>query len=257
MSVDVIIATNRPVSNLIQVLESYKKQSYRDFSIIIVTEGEKQPLIDICNKLDMSNVNIFSIPKGTSNAAISRNYAIMHASGDIILFSDDDMVVSPDFIAEHVVTHMKNEKAIVRGLRYQKRIDGSFYLPHWEKDAIKHWNTQKKEVAWAYFVTSNASVSNKLLKQVGEFDANFEWSGCEDTDLAYRLIKAGGQPVANDKAINYHLGIDDVHSKFKRRIKNFEYLQAKYPNDPSMKWFVRLTLLMIEKGKINQLFMRE
>jgi len=257
MSVEVIIATNRPVSNLVPVLESYKEQSYKDFSIIIVTEGETLSLINICNKIDIKNVNIFSIPKGTNNAGASRNHAMMHATGDIILFSDDDMVVSPDFIAEHVEIHRKNENAIVRGLRYQKRVDGSFYLPHWEKVAMSHWNSQKREVAWAYFVTSNASVSSKLLKKAGDFDLNFEWSGCEDTDLAYRLIKAGGQPIANNRAVNYHLGIDDVQSKFERRIKNFEYLQTKYPKDPSIKWFVRLTLRAIEKGQINQLFMGE
>ena len=53
MWVDVIIATNRPVLNLIPVLESYKEQSYKDFSIIIVTEGEKDSLIDICSELEM------------------------------------------------------------------------------------------------------------------------------------------------------------------------------------------------------------
>lgn len=257
MRVNVIIATNRPVSNLIPVLESYNKQSYTNFSIIVVTEGELQSLMNICNQLNMENMQIYSVPEGTSNAGISRNYGLKYAAGEIILFSDDDMVLSPDFIAEHVESHKKQKHAIVRGLRYQKREDGSFYLPRWEQAAMKHWSSEKRQTAWAYFVTSNASVSSELLHKAGEFDPNFKWSGCEDTDLAYRLIKAGGKPVANAKAVNYHLGIDEMQSKFERRIDNFKYLQCKYPDDPEMKWFVRLTLRSIEQGQINQLFMGE
>lgn len=254
MHVDVIIATNRSVNFLIPVLESYKTQSYTDFSIIIVTEGETQLLLNICKKLGIENVQIDSIPKGTSNAGVSRNYGMKHACGEIILFSDDDMVVSKDFIEEHIKSHKNQENAVVRGLRYQKRVDGSFYITQWEEEALKHWTSNKKNYAWPYFVTSNASVTSKLLNKVGEFDPNFEWSGGEDTDLAYRLINAGCELVANKKAVNYHLGIDDIQSKFEKRIHNFQYLQEKYPEDPAIKWFVRLTLHAVEQKKINRLF---
>ncbi len=257
MWVDVIIATNRPVLNLIPVLESYKEQSYKDFSIIIVTEGEKDSLIDICSELEMENVHIYSIPKGTSNAGISRNKGIGYASGDIILFSDDDMVVSPDFIEEHVKSHKKHKNAIIRGLRYQKREDGSFYVTRWEKEAIKYWISEKKHIAWVYFVTSNVSIQRNLLNKVGGFDTNFKWSGCEDTDIAYRLIEAGGELIVNENAINYHLGIDDVQSKFEKRCDNFKYFQSKFPDDPFVKLFVCLTLRAIEQDKIIQIFTEE
>ncbi|GLC81972.1 glycosyltransferase family 2 protein [Lacrimispora brassicae] len=257
MKVDVIIPTNRPAAGLISVLESFKKQSYQDFTILLITEGEQQALQEICNQIRIPKVAIFSIPSGTSNAAFARNTGLRHATGEIIVFSDDDMVVSADFIMAHVNSHKIHNNAIVRGLRYQKRADGSFYLPRWEQNAIKHWKMMSQESSWAYFVTSNASVSMSMLKQIDGFDMNFTWSGCEDTDLAYRLLQEGAQPVTNENAVNYHLGIDDMQIKFEKRIGNFKYLREKYPHDSMIQWFVRLTLRTIQEGQVEQLFLGE
>lgn len=254
MHVDVIIATNRPVDLLVPVLNSYKVQSYKDFSIIIVTEGETEALEKIVEQLEMDNIKIYSVPKGTSNAGVSRNHGIKQGEGEIILFSDDDMIVTKTFIEEHLICHKQQKEVVVRGLRYQKRMDGSFYITHWEEEALKHWNDKKKSVAWAYFVTSNASISRTLIEKAGDFDPLFAWSGGEDTDLAYRLIQKGATLVANEKAINYHLGIDDVQEKFEKRIPNFLYLQEKYSEDPLVKWFVKLTLLAVKEKKVDQMF---
>lgn len=257
MHVDVIIATNRPVDLLIPALSSYKVQSYKDFSINIVTEGETEALEKIVEQLEMDNIKVYSVREGTSNAGISRNHGMKQGKGEIILFSDDDMIASKTFIEEHVTCHKQRKEVVVRGLRYQKRIDGTFYVTHWEKEALKHWNDIKKSTAWAYFVTSNASVTRTLIEKVGGFDPLFAWSGCEDTDLAYRLIQEGATLVANEKAVNYHLGIDDVQKKFEKRIPNYLYLQEKYPEDPLVKWFVRLTLLAVREKKVSQMFTDE
>jgi len=257
MYVDVIIATNRPANQLVPVLNSYKVQSYRDFSIIVVTEGEMKALEIIVEQLDMDNIKIYSVPKGTNNAGFSRNYGIKQGEGEIILFSDDDMIVAKTFVEEHVASHKQHDEAVVRGLRYQKRQDGSFYLTRWEEEALKHWNNKKKSTAWVYFVTSNASVTRDLIEKVGDFDTMFIWSGGEDTDLAYRLIRTGATLVANENAVNYHLGIDDIQEKFEKRIPNFLYLQEKYPKDHLIKYFVRLTLLSVKEKKINRLFKDE
>lgn len=257
MHVDVIIATNRPMDLLIPVLNSYRDQSYKDFSIIIVAEGETESFQKIVEQYEWDNIKIYSVPKGTSNAGVSRNHGMKQGKGEIILFSDDDMIVTRSFIEEHVACHMQQKEVIVRGLRYQKRIDGSFYITHWEEEALKHWNNEKKSTAWMYFVTSNASVSRSLIEKAGDFDPLFVWSGGEDTDLAYRLIREGATLIANEKAINFHLGIDDLQEKFEKRIPNFLYLQEKYPEDPMVKWFVRLTLLAVKNNQINKMFTYE
>ena len=257
MQMNVIMPSNRLPEQIIHVLESYKHQSYSDFVISIIIEGEIQSLRDLCEKLELHNVRLFSVPKGINNASISRNIGLNNALDDeIIIFSDDDMLVSPEFIASHAEIHKNNDYAIVRGLRYQKDKNGCFYLTAWERDAVKRWNQAKRKDLWAHFVTSNASVSNRLLKQSGYFDENFVKSGCEDTDLALRLLKVGGKPISNEKSVNFHLSNDDMQMKFHDRISNFKYLKSKYPDNSAVKMFVKLTLLAIERNQINQIFLR-
>ncbi len=257
MRFNVIMPTNRMSEELIPILKSYKKQTYQDFVISIIKEGELQSLKNICENLALHNVKLYCVPQGTGNASVSRNYGLEHAcDNEIILFSDDDMMVTPDFIAQHAQVHQNTENAIVRGLRFQKDEDGSFYLTVWEQQALRRWNQQARNDIWAYFVTSNSSVSIRLLKQTKFFDVNFDRSGCEDTDLAYRLLKVGGRPISNEQAVNYHLSIDDMQLKFQERIKNFQYLRSKYPDDPAVKLFVALTLQAIEKKQINNIFLR-
>jgi GT2 family glycosyltransferase len=257
MFAEVLIPTNRPVSQLVPVLKSYQTQQYRKFNLTIITEGEEDLLKEICNDMQVNNIRIFSIPQGTQSAAVSRNLGIAHAKGDLIIFSDDDMLVDKDFVAEHVRVHQEQSNAIVRGLRYQYRFDGTVYIPRWEREALVHWNNSKRKNAWAYFVKSNASVPTKLLEKVGGFDNNFLRSGCEDTDLAYRLLKEDSLLFGNVRAVNYHLSIDDIHAKFSKRVPNFIYFKKKYPEDTYIHWFVRLTLQALERGQINQLFLQE
>ena len=254
MNVDVLIATNRPAEELRPVLRSYTQQDTADFSILLITEKQARGLEDLCQELHITNARVVQIPANTSNAAVSRNKGIAEAEGDIVVFSDDDMVVSPSFITEHVRSHAECPGALVRGVRYQARGDGTFFLPRMEQVALQEWHEAKAYIAWAYWVTSNGSVSLKQLRAVDGFDPAFPWSGCEDTDLAYRLIRAGARPVANRRAINFHLSIDDLQAKFERRIPNFQHFAAKFPKDLYVQQFVRATLQAIRDQKVDEMF---
>jgi glycosyltransferase involved in cell wall biosynthesis len=59
-------------------------------------------------------------------------------------------------------------------------------------------------VAWSAFITRNVSVPRALLDRTGVFDETFEGWGYEDTDLGYRLARAGAVFVYAPDAINHH-----------------------------------------------------
>jgi GT2 family glycosyltransferase len=254
VNVDVLIATNRPAEELRPVLQSYTQQDATDFSILLITEKQAHGLHHLCKELQITNARVVQIPENTSNAAVARNKGIAEAEGDIVIFSDDDMVVSPDFITQHIRSHAASPGALVRGIRYQADGEGRFFLPFLEQVALDEWHEAKAYMAWAYWVTSNGSVALQQLRDVGGFDPAFPWSGCEDTDLAYRLIRAGARPVANRQAINFHLSIDHLQAKFERRIPNFQYFAQKFPKDPYVQHFVRATLKAVADQKVDEMF---
>lgn len=59
-------------------------------------------------------------------------------------------------------------------------------------------------VAWSSFITRNVSLPRSWLERSGVFDETFEGWGYEDTELGYRLARAGATFVYAPEAINYH-----------------------------------------------------
>lgn len=59
-------------------------------------------------------------------------------------------------------------------------------------------------LAWGYGTTGNLSVSRELLTEAGHFDEGFIGWGLEDTELHYRLVKAGARTRVARDAVNYH-----------------------------------------------------
>lgn len=59
-------------------------------------------------------------------------------------------------------------------------------------------------LAWTCGTTGNLSVSRRLLDEAGNFDEHFVGWGVEDTELHYRLAKAGGRTRVSRDAYNYH-----------------------------------------------------
>lgn len=59
-------------------------------------------------------------------------------------------------------------------------------------------------LAWACGTTGNMSVSREILQRIGGFDTRFSGWGLEDTELHYRLAKAGAQIRVVRAALNYH-----------------------------------------------------
>ncbi|WP_155375793.1 glycosyltransferase family 2 protein [Catellatospora vulcania] len=57
---------------------------------------------------------------------------------------------------------------------------------------------------WALATTANLSVRRAAVKEVGGFDESFTGWGLEDTDLSYRLHRAGVSFSVATTAVNYH-----------------------------------------------------
>jgi glycosyltransferase involved in cell wall biosynthesis len=110
------------------------------------------------------------------NRALARNAGIAAATGTIVQFIDDDVVLPPYFIAAHARAHAAQ------------------IFPHVVTGPII--NVPASDVrpvptflngSNAYFCTCNVSVPLSALQSVGGFDESFDKYGWEDTELGVRL----------------------------------------------------------------------
>jgi len=187
------------------VLPSIARQDYprEDFEILLSDSGSTDGTGELVEDLALPNLRfIVGENRGRSGA---RNRGILEAKGEFILFTDSDIIASPDLISQHARFLEKYENSAVVGC--EVRVDN---LQEYEsvKGKPESYRTlhppHRKKLSWLYFLTGNASAKRQTLIDVGMFDEDFTGYGHEDLELGYRLEKAGIEIYYNRDAVNYH-----------------------------------------------------
>ena len=135
----------------------------------------------------------------------ARNRGIQAASGDIILFTDADILADKNLLYEHARIHSSETNSALVGCEVQINSLAEYrhVLEHPETRRATHRRAHR-ELPWYFFLTGNASVQREVLIKVGMFDERFLGYGHEDIELGYRLHHAGLPIRYNSAAINYH-----------------------------------------------------
>lgn len=142
-------------------------------------------------------------------AGQARNLGIRRARGGVLIFLDDDLLLPPGFVAEHVAAHAcrvngSPNRRIVLGFRYrtERPVEGppstEEILASWPDDRVEHLGPVGAGVAghrhpWFFTYSCNLSVPNDPERVW--FNEDFTGWGMEDIELGYRLVKAGGYQV--------------------------------------------------------------
>jgi GT2 family glycosyltransferase len=116
--------------------------------------------------------------------AAARNLGASMARGSVLLFSDDDVIPQPGWVAAHVAVHQASLPLVGIGrLRLPDSLKGSGAAELLGPKAF-----------WWHATGNNTSLPRALFEQVGGYDAlQFSGYGGEDPDLGYRLWKAGAR----------------------------------------------------------------
>jgi len=228
MDVTVQICSRNRKDLLKRALEALFEQVYPcdKFEIIVVDDGSEDGTSEMVKELiEKSPCNLILITQPHSGLAVGRNAAIKKAQGEIIIFIDDDIIADPNFIAEHMKSHTKYPKSIIRGwVNHTPNLDRR----------IPKFNMA--DISTSYFWTSNVSVAKKYLFEVGLFDEDFKEYGWEDLELGRRLKKHGLIRRYNNKAVVFHY---KGHWKKKDVSRLIEQAKAK----------ARTAIIFIDKDK--------
>jgi GT2 family glycosyltransferase len=146
----------------------------------------------------------------------ARNQGASLASGELLLFVDDDIVVAPDNLRRHQAIHREHERCLVSGHwefdpELRRRLDqtplGRFRLSYedlYNRPAGVHSDHRTGQVHPRSLAASNLSVRADVFRSLGGFDERFP-VGAEDQDLTWRAARDGCLLV-------YDFGITVIHN---------------------------------------------
>jgi len=97
-TISVVIPTKNRPQDLITCLKSIITQTVLPDEVVIVDASDEQALKSHLNQF--SEMNTKYIPTARSGTTIQRNIGIRASFGDIVVFSDDDMIWDEDFLKQ-------------------------------------------------------------------------------------------------------------------------------------------------------------
>jgi glycosyltransferase involved in cell wall biosynthesis len=211
-AISCIIPTyNRPevISDTIRQLLD-QTEAARD--IIVIDQTRNYPL-DV--EREMMNFvedgKIVWLCQIAPNASMARNTGAVLATGEILLFLDDDIKINSGFLRAHLQNYQDSECDAVSGQVLDG--DGSVlserlrHHPDLEWDSLLFPKNFGKRVKTAWTISCNFSVRKSVYFELGGMDEWYERGAFrEESDFAFRYLRSGRMFQFDPGASLYHLG---------------------------------------------------
>lgn len=253
LRVSVVIPTYQRPDLLFKCIGALREQTLplANFEIIIVSDGP-DPVTEqaLIHWTDLpANLHFSPLPKKGGPAA-ARNHGWQQARAELIAFTDDDTLPTPEWLIGYLEAWKGETFAAFTGKVIVP-------LPHYPTDFAQ--NTAGLETA--EFVTANCACTKAALKQVDGFDERFTMAWREDSDLHFKILKANIKLCKIEKAAIIH-PVREAHwgvsiGEQKKTLFN-ALLYRKYPvlyeqqiqAKPPFTYYLMVVSLLVASGSL-------
>ena len=228
----VIIATWQRADLLRSTLQSIAWQSYRDFEVIVICDGEDATICLLARELELEYpIRWLFHPQNLGQSA-ARNTGAREASGEILLFLDDDVDADSGLIARHLDHHATVDGAYrlaVAGRIAENRREPLVqstdkYLQEAWEHTLETFATQLtapgvasigEDVERALSFGLNCSIQRSVFLNNGGFSEAIRITN-EDMELGLRLYREGVRFVYESRAVVTHRNTKHLTTYFRR-----------------------------------------
>ena len=234
--VTLIISFYKNTRMLDLVLASLINQTYKNFGVIICDDGSPAEIVALVHN-QLENLSIPCQHLWHEDIGFRKNrilnWGIQNTTSDYLFFIDQDCILHPEFMREHVegkkengvlcgrrinlthtVSKLLSPKRVVSGfiekniwwillaglfMKDNNGIKGIYY----RNPFLRMWANQKPRG----IVGCNFSLHRKNLLDINGFDTRYEGAGFgEDSDIEYRLTLNGVRMIpACNTTVQYHI----------------------------------------------------
>ncbi len=212
--VTVLIPTVDRYSYLRVLLDQLRRQTVPPHEIIVIDQTAPDRR-DAALAADFADLPLRLITLGRAGQCSSRNAGLQQATGDHILFVDDDDEAGPDLIAHHL-RHMQQTGARI-SCGAADEVGAGPLPPHFTYPRVSD-----------VFPTNNSLISRDVLRHSGLFDLAYERGTRADGDLGMRLYLSGQLMMYNPAiSVLHHHAPSGGLRKHKARVNTYAASRQK------------------------------
>lgn len=204
-TVSVIIPTYNRASFIKLTLESFVLQNYQNMlEIIVIDNNSTDNTLAVLKELSAKYTIIKYYEERRQGVHYARNTAIKYAKGEVLYYTDDDMIAEPDLLTNLLQTFELNDKiAVVSGR------------------VLPEWAIQPPDWILKYCLNAHLSLNLDDTPLIIS-DQMINIFSCHEAILKEAIIKAGGFNPENTKGD----WIGDGETGLSIKLLNLGYLQA-------------------------------
>lgn len=226
----VVTTWHRPVL-LRNTLASLLVQTYPDFEIVVVCDGEDAGVHALSSEFEHEARIRWIFHPVNRGLPAARNTGAREATGDIVLFLDDDVIAHPDLLSAHMSHHLQalpGRRIAVTSLAAEERQTPlSGYL---NERLHEHWKSILESLSQSLSAPGldsigdeiekiicfglNSSIRRDLFLSYGGFNEVFRASD-EETELGMRLYLAGFDFIFEPRSLLTHKNSKDLTAYFR------------------------------------------
>ena len=226
-NLSIVIPAYNEENCIAECIKSLKKQTYKNFEIIIVDDGSK----DKTREIVKSFKEIKLISGQHNGPGASRNLGAKQAKGKILVFVDADMTFDKDYLKYLIKPLSKGE---VIGVENEIQISSNFESNIWSR-------------CWGKFFFNGKNKDRKIFRAIKKSEF-FRMNGFDSMygygDDQTFFIKYGVKPDIAKGAICYHKAPEN----FKEVYKQSKWIASSNQNGifdmPIIKYIVPLLFLI-------------
>jgi cellulose synthase/poly-beta-1,6-N-acetylglucosamine synthase-like glycosyltransferase len=214
MSVSIIVPTFNGVSRIGNCLDALVYQTAgRDAEILVVNDGSTDNTADVVARY--SGVRL--ITQSNAGPASARNRGALEARGTIILFTDDDCVPMPQWLAAMIEPFKDPSVVGVKGVyrTRQRNLAARFVQIEYEDKYRRMASLPQID----FIDTYSAGFRRDRFLEMNGYDTTFPVACAEDVELSYRMSARGWTMKFVPAAIVYHTHPDTLWSYLNKKYK--------------------------------------
>jgi glycosyltransferase involved in cell wall biosynthesis len=234
----IIIPTFQRRDLVLELVDALRGQDYdRPFEVIVVVDGSTDGSADALASVSC-DFPLEVVQQENQGLSQSRNNGARIASGEILLFLDDDMIPHPRLLAEHDRSHSEGADIVRGSIPLHPDSPANLLsegVGEWAREQHARLEASQERLHFTEVLNGQFSFRNELFERLGGFDTRYTRRGSygnEDLDFGHRALEAGCAAVYNGRAITwqrYTVATEEYLRRYMQVGKADVQLVRKYP----------------------------